>query len=215
MSWRVQRVRSSAGDFHARDVPDPAERAAWVCDATGPALVLGSAQREDDVDREACAAAGIEVVRRRSGGGAVLMVPGEVLWVDLVLPVGDVLWQDDVGLAFHWVGETWAAALGDLGVSAVVHRGPLVRATWSAEVCFAGLGPGEVTVGGRKVVGISQRRTRAAARFQCAALARWDAVGIVSRLGLPPQAAGDVRDVATGIGLELESLLAALLRRLP
>lgn len=196
-------------------MPDPTERAVWVCDATGPALVLGSAQREDRVDRSACAAAGVDVVRRRSGGGAVLVIPGEVLWVDLVLPVGDVLWQDDVGRAFHWVGEAWVAALGDLGVSAEVHRGPLVRSPWSAEVCFAGLGAGEVTVAGRKVVGISQRRTRAASRFQCAALARWDAVAVVSLLGLPPQAAEDVRGAATGVGPDLESLLAALLLHLP
>lgn len=215
MSWQIQRVRSSAGDFHAREVPDPAERAAWVCDATGPALVLGSAQREDGIDRDACAAAGIEVVRRRSGGGAVLVVPGEVLWVDVLVPVGDVLWQDDVGHAFHWLGEAWAAALGDLGVRGTVHRGPLVRATWSSEVCFAGLGPGEVTVDGRKVVGISQRRTRGAARFQCAALARWDPAAIVSLLGLPSHATDDLQAAAAGVDRDLESLLTALLRHLP
>lgn len=213
MSWHVQRIRSSARDFHARAVPEPAERAVWVCDVTGPALVLGSTQAEDRVDRAACAVAGVDVVRRPSGGGAVLVVPDEVLWVDLVLPVGDVLWRDDVGRAFDWVGETWAAALGDLGVRGAVHRGPLVRTTWSAEVCFAGLGRGEVTVGGRKVVGISQRRTRAAARFQCAALARWDPAAIVPLLGLPPDAGDDLADVAAAVGVE--HLLAALLRHLP
>jgi lipoate-protein ligase A len=51
----------------------------------------------------------------------------------------------------------------------------MVRTEWSELVCFAGLGPGEVTVGGRKVVGISQRRTRDAARFQCVAYETWDA----------------------------------------
>ena len=161
MSWRVAHHLEPAGTFHAREVPATPERAAWVCAATAPALVLGSAQHDDRVDRAACAAAGIEVVRRRSGGGAVLVVPGEVLWVDLIVPAGDALWQDDVGRAFHWVGEAWAAALEELGVAAEVHRGALVRSPWSAAVCFAGLGPGEVTVAGRKVVGISQRRTRA------------------------------------------------------
>ena len=39
---------------------------------------------------------------------------------------------------------------------------------WCPLVCFAGVGPGEVLAGGRKLVGISQRRTRAGARFQCA-----------------------------------------------
>ncbi|MEQ1787177.1 MAG: hypothetical protein ABL966_09005, partial [Acidimicrobiales bacterium] len=121
MSWRVQRAHSSARDFHARELPVPAERAVWVCDATAPALVLGSAQRDDDVDRAACAEAGIDVVRRRSGGGAVLVVPGDVLWVDLVLPAGDPLWEADVGRAFGWVGEAWVAALAELGVTAAAH----------------------------------------------------------------------------------------------
>ena len=51
---------------------------------TGPALVLGSTQRARSSTHAACAAAGIEVVRRRSGGGAVLVEPGRVLWVDVL-----------------------------------------------------------------------------------------------------------------------------------
>lgn len=219
MTWAVQRQPSSAAAFHAREVPDPAERAVWVCDTIGPAAVLGSAQPDGRVDRAACAGAGVDVVRRRSGGGAVLVVPGEVLWVDLVLPAGDPLWHDDVGRAFHWVGEAWAAALTELGVGADVHRGALVRSPWSREVCFAGLGPGEVTVGGHKVVGIAQRRTRGSARFQCAALGRWDPSALLALLALDPGERAAAEDalagVAAGAGVDLEALLAALLRHLP
>ena len=67
-SWEVERFAEAASTFHARTVP--AERAVWVCEATGPALVLGSAQRDEVVDHDACARAGVEVVKRRSGGGA-------------------------------------------------------------------------------------------------------------------------------------------------
>lgn len=215
MTWAVERVRWRAASFHARSVPAPAERSVSVCDLTDPALVLGSVQSDARVDRDACEAAGVDVVRRHSGGGAVLVVPGEVLWVDLVLPAGDALWQDDIGRAFHWVGEAWAAALGAVGVAGEVHRGPLVPSEWSAAVCFAGLGPGEVTVDGRKVVGISQRRTRAGARFQCAALGRWDPGAIVALLGLPRRAAEDLHGAAAGLGSDLEPLLAAFLRHLP
>lgn len=95
--------------------------------------------------------------------------PGRCLWVDLVIPRDDPLWSDDVGRATWWVGECWAAALGALRVGgAVVHRGAMVHSRWSERACFAGLGPGEVTVRGRKVVGIAQRRTRFGALFQCA-----------------------------------------------
>jgi lipoate-protein ligase A len=215
VTWRVVRHAEPAAAFHARTVSEVAERAVWICDVAAPALVLGSAQRDEEVARAACAAAGVDLVRRRSGGGAVLVVPGEVLWVDLVVPSGDALWHDDVGRAFHWVGEVWAAALAELGVEADVRRGALVHARWSAAVCFAGLGPGEVTVDGHKVVGISQRRTRAGARFQCAALGRWDPGAIVPLLGLPPTAADDLQAAAAGVGVDLESLLATLVRHLP
>jgi lipoate-protein ligase A len=219
--WEVVRHHEPAASFHARALPDPAARSVWVCQASGPALVLGSAQPDTVVDRGACERAGTEVVRRRSGGGAVLVVPGELLWLDVVLPVGDPLWSADVGVAFHWIGDVWAAALTDLGAADVaVHRGGLVRSRWSSLVCFAGLGPGEVRdATGAKVVGISQRRTRAAARFQCAALARWDPAALVDLLALEPGERAEVRrdiaGVAAGVGVDLDVLLDAFLHHLP
>jgi lipoate-protein ligase A len=215
VTWPVERVEASAAAIHERPLPEPAERAVWVCEATRPALVLGSAQADDRVDRSACAAAGVDVVRRHSGGGAVLVVPGEVLWVDLVLPAGDPRWEADVGRSFGWVGDAWAAALADLGRAATVHRGPQVRGAWSAHVCFAGLGAGEVTVEGRKVVGLSQRRTRGGARFQCVALARWAPAELVPLLGLPATAVAELEPAAAGLGRDLAPLLDALLRHLP
>jgi lipoate---protein ligase len=210
MSWHVERGSLSAADFHALDVPDPAERAVWVADPTAPALVLGSAQPETDV-RDG---ADIEIVRRRSGGGAVLVVPGDVLWADVIVPAGDPLWDDDVGRASHWLGGVWAAALAELGVEGEVHRGPLERSPWAAAVCFAGRGPGEVMVDGRKVVGISQRRTRGAARFQCAALGRWDPSTLLTLLTIDARLA-DLDAMATGAGVPLDDLLAAFLLHLP
>ena len=221
MTWALERVRTSPGAFHHRAIPDPATRAVWVAEPTVAALVLGSAQPDSVADRVACERAGIEVVRRRSGGGAVLVVPGEVLWVDVVLGADDPLWQVDVGRAFHWLGESWSAALADVGVAGEVHRGGLEARPWSSLVCFAGLGPGEVTAPtGEKLVGMAQRRTRGGARFQCAVLAHWDPVPLLGLLALAPearaQAATTLADAAHGVGAErLEPLLDALVRRLP
>jgi hypothetical protein len=51
-------------------------------------------------------------------------------------------------------------------------------------VCFAGVAPGEVLDPSRaKLVGISQRRSRAGARFQCVVHHRFDAERIVRLLG--------------------------------
>lgn len=211
MSWSVSRFHEPPAISHARPVPEPVERSVWVFEPSAPALVLGSAQR---VETEV--AADIDVVRRRSGGGAVLVVPGEVLWVDVLVPAGDPLWNDDVGRAFGWLGDVWAAALGSLGVETTVHSGALVRSAWSDQVCFAGVGPGEVlNAAGHKVVGMAQRRTRWVARFQCAALGRWDAPAVVAALGLPAAAAPELEPLASGVELPLEDLLVAFLAALP
>lgn len=216
--WRVERARGSAGGFHGRDVEAGSGRQVWVQQVERPALVLGSTQPDDLVDHAAAERAGVEVVRRRSGGGAVLVEPGGTVWVDVVVPPGDPLWDDDVGRATHWVGEAWAAALAACGVpDGVVHRGGLVTTPWSRQVCFAGLGPGEVLVAGRKAVGVAQRRTRHGARFQVAALLRWDPVGLVGVLALDDRerAAAELADVAVGLPVAEDALVSALLDALP
>ena len=156
--------------------------------ATGDALVLGSTQAESVVDMAACEAAGVAVVRRRSGGGVVLVGPGESAWVDVVVPMGDPLWVDDVSSSAWWLGAVWVEALADVGVTgAVVHQGALCVNRWGRLVCFAGLGGGEVTLGegGPKVVGVAQRRGRWGARFQCSVPLRWDAERLVGLLAWP------------------------------
>jgi len=51
----------------------------WM--ATEPAVVLGSSSRvEEEIDRQVCAAAGVRVVRRPSGGATVVLGPGCLMW---------------------------------------------------------------------------------------------------------------------------------------
>jgi lipoate-protein ligase A len=209
-AWRVERLTGSAAAFHGLDLLADASRAAWLFEVDRPALVLGSAQSPSVVRSDPS----IDVVRRRSGGGAVLLLPGEALWVDVVIPRDDPLWQEDIGRAPIWLGDAWAAAVGS---RAEVHRGPMVRSAWSSLVCFAGLGPGEVTIRDAKVVGISQRRTRAGARFQCVVHRRFDAEATVALLAEPRPAPADL--VVGTVELPLEELaerfLAALRSRSP
>jgi lipoate-protein ligase A len=145
----------------------------------------------------------------------VLLRPGEVVWVDVLVPTGDPRWQADVGRAFGWLGRAWAVALGSLGVAAEVHAGAPVAGRWSSLVCFAGLGPGEVSVGGRKVVGVSQRRTRSGALFQCAALVEWYPSPLLELLDLSDddrlQAAADLASVAAGVDVDAAALTRSLL----
>lgn len=201
----------------------PGGRLAVLCGPTSPALVLGSAQAETLADQAACAAAGIEVVRRRSGGGALLVSPGGQVWLDVFVPTGDPLAEADVGRAAWWLGELWSEVLGGLLGSgrAVVHRGGVVG-RWSRLVCFSGLGPGEVSIDGEKVVGISQRRTRAGAWLHSMALVGAppaDPAAILGLLDLPEDhrsalasdLASQVRTLDPGAAALAESSLEALL----
>ncbi len=176
----VQHHTGSAQELH--DLAVPTERTVMVMHVSDPALVLGSTQDRSNVDDAALRGAGVQLARRSSGGGAVLLVPGEHVWIDLALPAGDPLWVDDVVSSSWWVGDAWAALLGSASVAADVHRGGVTDRDLGRLVCFGATGPGEVVVAGRKLVGVSQRRTRAAARFQCVVHARFDAGATLSLL---------------------------------
>lgn len=218
--WGVERHVGSAASFHAREVPDPPRRVVWWFEVSSPAVALGSTQPVGIVDAARAADRGVEVVRRRSGGGAVWLDPASVTWVDVVLPASDGRWIEDVSRSALWLGEIWAECLEALGVAgATVHRGPMETTVDSSLVCFAGRAPGEVMVGGRKVVGVSQRRTRGAARFQCALLHRWDPGPLVEVLALSGLERTDLVarlvGVAAGVGdVEPQAVVAELIARL-
>lgn len=171
LAWRIEHRRGPVSDLLALDdPPKDASRLARVCTVEGPGLVLGSTQKAGAADERRAAGAGVEVLRRRSGGGAVLLRPGRQVWADFFVAATDPLWHDDVTLAAHWVGRLWASAVARFTTAVCsVHTGRLVADRWGRLVCFAGMGPGEVFVNGRKVVGVSQRRSRDRVRIQTAA----------------------------------------------
>jgi len=194
------RWRGSAAEFHGRSVDDPVSAAVWEFEVAAPALVIGSAQSDTTVDRHAAAAAGVEVVRRRSGGGAVLLEPGDVVWFDVVVPADNLRAAgvaDDIAASMIWLGRRVVAALAKLGIGSEVHDGPMVTTAWSQTVCFDGRGPGEIVTDAGKLVGISQRRTRVAARFQCAVHTAWRPERLVTLLAPPAPTLTDLRPVAT------------------
>ena len=161
----------SAGEFHGRDLPTPAPGSldVWAVNPTEATIVAGSTQRHA-LDEARAEAAGLATARRRSGGGVVVVEPVHTVWIDVVVARGDERVSDDVGRSFDWIGGVLAAAMRSGGVEVAAHRG---TGTWDPLgrlVCFAGVGPGEsLDPQGRKVVGLSQRRTREQVRFQTVA----------------------------------------------
>lgn len=124
-----------------------------------PALSLGYGQPDDEVDREACRRLGIDVVRRPTGGRAVLHERD--LTYAVVLPVDDPRVPPTVAGTYQVIAEALRDALLALGARevAVAPR----RATAGADpACFAAAARAELLLGGRKVAGSAQRRGRRA-----------------------------------------------------
>lgn len=212
----VGESRGDAGAFHQRD-PET-RRSATFHTVDHPTLVIGSGQPEASVDRRVADALGVEVVRRRSGGGGVLLIPDEFVWLDLVIPDGDPLWCNDVGRAMIWAGELWRSGLGELGVSSSVHTGGMITSPWSAQVCFAGVGTGEVVATGEeaKLVGISQRRTRHWARLQTVCHLNWRPELVAALVTAPRPAAAELAPLVGVVALTESGTLAdALVANLP
>jgi lipoate-protein ligase A len=141
------------------------------------ALIIGSSQRLDEIDPAACAAAGVSIHRRRSGGGAVLSE--SMLMLDLAIPRDHRLYLDDVTESYRWIGAVWVAALAGLGIDARALAVEEARADTQAldtllrRVCFGGRSPYETLVGQRKLVGLAQIRRRAGALYQVGLYMRW------------------------------------------
>ncbi len=156
-----------------------------------PVLVLGNGQSVEVVDLDACRAQDVEVVRRTSGGTAVLLDRYAVS-MEVVLPVGHPLLGGDIVSSYQWIGELWAQALHVLGIRQA-------RAMPAAEVralpalakddplrlaCYGTLSPFEPVVEGMKVVGLSQVRRRSAVLYQVGAHLQWRPESLVALLAL-------------------------------
>ncbi|MEM7285906.1 MAG: hypothetical protein AAF480_06105 [Actinomycetota bacterium] len=214
-TWRVERLEGSARDIHARPLPDVLEPTVWVVTPTDRSVVLGSTQRHEDVDAAAAERRGLAIARRRSGGGAVLVTPGALVWVDVILPRTHPAWVDDIGRSSVWMGERWAAALSSLGIEVDLVQPPMPADDLARVVCFVGRGPGEILIEGAKVVGISQRRTRDAARFQCAALLSWEPEPLIDVLRVRSTVDADrVRAAGRGLPVAADRLVDALIAAL-
>lgn len=204
----VEVATGRAGEFHSRPLPDDRTAHLWWFEPEVDAIVLGSTQDERVIDVEACRRHGVEIVKRRSGGGVVLLTKAGTLWLDVVVPVGHPLWDRDITTSAFWLGEAWIAALEASGVGDLVqHRAGLERTPVSDLICFAGRGPGEVFLSsGAKVVGISQRRTRTHARFQCAVSVAWEPARLLGLLCQPRPDLADIAEAGSTIDVDCARL---------
>ncbi len=127
-----------------------------------PTVSLGRFQKEETaIDRKACEARGIGIVRRITGGRAVLH--DRELTYSIISPANHPLFPNDVLGTYRVIGQGLLAGFQNLGVAAEMvsrsgrHAG-LVEKDAKAPSCFASPSWYEIVVKGRKIVGSAQRR---------------------------------------------------------
>jgi lipoate-protein ligase A len=117
----------------------------WLWEPTEIECVLGAGTPADDIDLALCGASGVPVYRRKGGGGAVVLGPGNLI----ITAAYDASRK---AFASQWIGpiaEAIVRSVERLGV-----KGAHVR------------GLGDVAVGERKILGSSLYANRKLALYQ-------------------------------------------------
>jgi lipoate-protein ligase A len=125
-----------------------------------PCLSLGRGQPGAEADRAACARDGVPVVRRPTGGRAILHT--DELTYSVIAPLDEPRVAGDILTSYHHLSRALVAALQHLSVNVESHlataEGPGTEAP--NPVCFEVPSHYELTTAdGRKLVGSAQMRT--------------------------------------------------------
>jgi len=154
-----------------------------------PTLSLGYAQNaHQEVDLATCQSQGIAVVRRPTGGRAVLH--DQEVTYSVVMPLLLVDGPSTITEHYRRIGMALAMALQSLGVPVHLAR-PQVRVAFSralaSPACFAALSRYELSAAGKKIVGSAQKRAQRAL-LQHGAIPLWlDRQRLFECFRVPPE----------------------------
>jgi len=168
----------------------------------GAVIVLGRSQRSllDTIEPRH----EMEVLRRASGGGAVLVGPW-MLGLSVALPPDHRLVGDGAVNSYRWLGQAIARALLQSGIDAWAispqallarrAQNPAPALDWA---CFGALSPWEVLVGDKKIAGLAQVRRRQGILLVAGVLLKavpWQL--LTDGLGRLPQQANQLSELTT------------------
>lgn len=175
-----------------------------------PTLSLGAKERlEEAADAEACKRLGIALVRRPTGGRAVLH--DHELTYAIIGPLGTKPFDGNIEQSYRDTAEALREGLTCTGIDLILTPGSIKmrpRSASSGETassmkhlpCFAAPSRYELTWQGRKVVGSAQRRLKNAVLQHGSILLTTDAEILSQATGSDPERIEEL--AATMIGLE-------------
>ena len=137
-----------------REVPPTLRLYAWA----PPCLSLGRGQPVEDIDRNAVEAAGYGLVRRPTGGRAILHI--DELTYSIVASDQHPQVRGSVVESYRRLSAGLVLGLERLGVTQVEAEERAARRGAEGPVCFEVPSDYEITVGGKKLVGSAQMRAQ-------------------------------------------------------
>ena len=128
-------------------------------DWSPPCLSLGYSQPFHDVDHDRLQAHGWDVVRRPTGGRAILHA--DELTYAVIGPKTDPRLEGGLMNSYQRISQALSQALIQLGLPVQIHSGknPLAH---NQPVCFENPSDFEITVEGKKIIGSAQARKKTA-----------------------------------------------------
>lgn len=150
----------------------------------GPWLSLGYGQPLHDATAAACRDVGVEVLRRVTGGRAVLH--GADLTYGVAAPAAAL--PAGLDASYRLLSDAIRLALRELGVDAERAPAAAAIAPSAGFDCFASPATDEICVGGRKLAGSAQRRAAGAVLQHGSIRIEPDPVAFARAVGLGPGA---------------------------
>ncbi len=129
-----------------------------------PAFSFGYFQRiSEEVNLKACAANGIELVRRMTGGGTV--IHGWDVTYTIIVPHGSGLFPKDISAAYCAISDCLINGLQRLGIE-VAHQTEKPVANGAPNICLTNPAQYDTLLNGKKIAGVSQRRNQVGVMYQ-------------------------------------------------
>jgi lipoate-protein ligase A len=158
--------------------PDSATLRFYTWEA--PTLSIGYAQRSDDIDLTACRTSMVHLIRRPTGGRAVLHQ--QDLTYSLILPLRPPWMMIPIAESCRRINACLLRGLEMLGLQVSVGRRPGQADGALSPFCFPAISEHDLLVDGKKVIGSAQRRFPTALLQQGSILLDFDPVGILDLL---------------------------------
>ena len=158
------------------------------------AVTIGYNQNFEDFAQDTIAAEGYDLVRRPTGGRAILHA--DELTYAVVGSSPSPLFGDSLHATYMKINEALLAFLLKLGLNADISDGES-RENARGLVCFRSAGKHELTVGGQKIIGSAQRRTGGVFLQHGSVLAGPRHLGLPALLGGTASTAEDAQALAS------------------